>query len=73
MENLAILDGRGRSRMRGKNPWTYDQPQGWAAWSLQRRKWKEAYGVVMHRGKIQGTRLATLCPLVPVMSEDGEG
>ena len=72
MENLAILDGRGRSRMRGKKPWTYDQPQGWAAWSLQRRKWKEDYGVVMHRRKIQGIRLAALYPLVPVMSEDSE-
>ena len=23
LRNLAILEGRGRSRMRGKNPWTY--------------------------------------------------
>ena len=73
VENLAILDGRGRSRMCGKNPWPYDQPQGWAAWSLQQRKWKEDHCVLMHRGKIQGTRLATLYPLVPAMSEDSEG
>ena len=34
---------------------------------------EEDYCVVVHRRKIQGTRLATLCPLVPVMSEDSEG
>ena len=37
------------------------------------KEMEEDYCVVMHRGKNQGTRLATLCPLVPVMSEDGEG
>lgn len=36
-------------------------------------KEEEDYCVVMHRRKIQGTRLATLYPLVPVMLEDSEG
>ena len=55
--------------MRGKKPVDIRPAIRLGSTVVATMETKEEYCVVMHRRKIQGTRFATLYPLVPVMLE----
>ena len=67
IRSLAILEGRGRSRMRGKKSMDLRPTARLGSMVVTMVEMKVEYCAIMHRRKTQGTQFATLYPLVPVM------